>query len=238
MLQLEGVGHAYGLHGVTLEVPRGARLALVGESGAGKSTLLRCLNLLVRPDRGRVLFDGVELTALDESSLASARRKLGMIFQHFALLHRRTARENVALPLELAGWPTPEIDARVNELLERVWLKEKADAWPAQLSGGQRQRVGIARALAHGPQVLLCDEPTSALDPRTARQIIDLLLELGRDLQLTVVLVAHQLGVVRRFADWVAVLDGGLLAELTPAEAFFAKPRSPAGARLLEYADV
>lgn len=221
------------LRDVTFELKPNERLAIVGESGAGKSTLLRCLNLLVKPTSGDIELDGRSLCALSEHDLSLARRQIGMIFQHFALLHRRTVRENVALPLELAGLPRAQITERVDELLARVRLSEKADAYPAQLSGGQRQRVGIARALAHTPRVLLCDEPTSALDIETARHVVALLAELSSELGLTIVFVTHQLDLVRALATTVAVLDGGELREHSPVTEFFAQPRSAAGRRLL-----
>lgn len=226
-------GSVVALRDVSFELGRAQRLAIVGESGAGKSTLLRCLNLLVKPTAGSVEVDGQRLNELDERALGKARHQLGMVFQHFALLHRRTVRSNVALPLELAGVARPQIARRVDELLERVRLADKADAYPAELSGGQRQRVGIARALAHAPRVLLCDEPTSALDVENAHHVVELLDELSREMKLTIVLVTHQLELVRALADEVAVLDGGLLRELTPVAEFFSAPRSAAGQRLL-----
>ncbi len=236
-LRVQGLSCSYGrvhaLRDVNFELRHAERLAIVGESGAGKSTLLRCLNLLVAPTAGTVDIDDSRLTALEAGELEIARRHIGMVFQHFALLHRRTVRQNVALPLELAGVPRDVIDARVDALLSRVRLADKADSFPSELSGGQRQRVGIARALAHAPRVLLCDEPTSALDAETAQHIVALLDELSRDLHLTIVFVTHQLELVRALADVVAVLDAGALAELTPVAEFFARPRSSAGRRLL-----
>ncbi len=230
-------GEVAALRDVSFEVRAGARLAIVGESGAGKSTLLRCLNLLVRPTAGAVELDGAALTALDPSALAAARRQLGMVFQHFALLQRRTVRDNVALPLELSGLPPAHVEARVDAVLARVRLTELARAYPSELSGGQRQRVGIARALVHRPRVLLCDEPTSALDAQTARHIVGLLAELAAELQLTVVFVSHQLEVVRALADEVLVLHGGRLQERSPVEAFFRAPASAAGQRLFREQD-
>lgn len=246
ILRVRGLSCAYGsrlgrvvaLKDVSFELEPGERLAIIGESGAGKSSLLRCLNLLTRPTSGSVEIEGRLLASRDEREvegrvLALARRRIGMVFQHFALLHRRTVRENIALPLELARVPRATIARRVDELLERVRLSDKADAYPAQLSGGQRQRVGIARALAHAPRVLLCDEPTSALDPETARHVVALLDELSKELRLTIVFVTHQLELVRALADVVAVLDAGALRELTPVTEFFTHPRSAAGQRLL-----
>lgn len=221
------------LRDVSLSLARGERLAVVGESGAGKSTLLRALNLLVTPARGVVEFEGRALTGLAPAALAAERRHIGMVFQHFALLQRRTVRENVALPLELAGASGAAIARRVDELLDRVRLRDKADARPWQLSGGQRQRVGIARALAHHPRLLLCDEPTSALDAETAQHVVALLRELSVELGLTLVVVTHQMEVARALADTIAVLDRGEVVELTRAERFFAGPTSAAGRRLV-----
>ncbi len=241
MLRVEGLRCIYmtnrefvvALRDVSFALQPCERLAVVGESGAGKSTLLRCLSLLMQPTAGSVEVDGRHLTSLETGELELARRRIGMVFQHFALLQRRTVRQNVALPLELAGVDPVERSRRVDELLARVRLSDKADAYPAELSGGQQQRVGIARALAHAPRVLLCDEPTSALDAETARHIVALLDELSKDLHLTIVFVTHQLELVRSLADVVAVLEGGSLRELTPVAEFFARPRSAAGRRLL-----
>ncbi len=226
-------GPVAALRDVSFSLAPGERLAIVGESGAGKSTLLRCLNLLVKPTAGSVEVGGRRLTSLDRRALDVARRDIGMVFQHFALMHRRTVRENIALPLELAGVPPRSIAPRVDELLSLVRLEPEAEAYPAELSGGQRQRVGIARALAHAPSVLLCDEPTSALDVATSRHIVTLLDELSTTLKLTIVVVTHQLAVVRGLADVVAVLDGGVLRELTPVAELLTRPRSDAGRRLV-----
>jgi D-methionine transport system ATP-binding protein len=221
------------VHGVSFDVRAGERLGIVGSSGAGKSTLLRCLNLLVTPAAGTVELDGRSLLDCSPAELSLARHQLGMVFQHFALLHRRTVAGNVALPLEIAGLKPGVIGPRVREVLERVRLTDKAGAWPAQLSGGQRQRVGIARALVHAPRVLLCDEPTSALDAETAKHVTELLATLSHELGLTVVFVTHQLELVRRLADEVLVLDAGRIVERTRTSEFFALPRSEAGQRLL-----
>lgn len=201
------------LNGVSLEVPRGSVFGVVGRSGAGKSTLLRVVNGLERPSTGEVAIDGISLSSLDRSGLHALRRRVGMIFQSFGLLANRTVAENVALPLELAGVGNREREARVIELLDRVGLTEKASTYPARLSGGQRQRVGIARALATHPDVLLCDEATSALDPETTRSVLALLGELNRELGLTIMLITHEMSVVRAICDRVAVLDHGRLVE-------------------------
>jgi D-methionine transport system ATP-binding protein len=204
------------LDGVTLAVPRGAVFGVIGRSGAGKSTLLRLLNGLERPTSGRVTVDGVDLATLDAAGLRGLRRRIGMIFQSFGLLANRTVAGNVALPLELAGVAKAERSARVAELLARVGLADKADAYPARLSGGQRQRVGIARALATRPDVLLCDEATSALDPETTRSVLALLGDLNRELGLTIVLITHEMSVVRAVCSHVAVLDRGRLVDSGP----------------------
>ncbi|HYE49204.1 MAG TPA: ATP-binding cassette domain-containing protein [Azospirillaceae bacterium] len=234
MVRLEGVAKTFpgksgaaALAGVDLAVAEGSILAIVGRSGAGKSTLLRAVNLLERPDAGRVLVGGTDLTALPEPELRRARRGIGMIFQHFNLLANRTAAGNVALSLELAGWDRARIAPRVAELLELVGLEGKAERYPAELSGGQKQRVGIARALAAEPKVLLCDEATSALDPETTAQILDLIGRINRRLGLTVLLVTHEMAVVRQVADRVVVLEAGRIVEEGEVEAVFARPRHP-----------
>ncbi|AAZ54969.1 ABC-type metal ion transport system ATPase component [Thermobifida fusca YX] len=201
------------LRGVSLHVPQGEIYGVVGPSGAGKSTLLRCINLLERPDRGEIWVDGRNLTALPPPQLRAARRGIGMIHQHFALLSSRTVAGNVAFPLEIAGVPRAERRRRVAELLELVGLADKAAAYPAQLSGGQKQRVGIARALAPRPTVLLSDEATSALDPATTASILDLLRDLNRELGLTILLITHEMDVVKRICDAVAIMDRGSVVE-------------------------
>ncbi len=201
------------LDGIALEVPQGAIHGIVGRSGAGKSTLIRCLTLLERPTSGTVTVDGQELTGLPEAKLRSARRRVGMVFQHVNLLDSRTIAGNIAYPLEVAGVPRRRRAARVAELLGLVGLTERADAHPADLSGGQMQRVGIARALATEPAVLLCDEPTSALDSATTRQILGLIRDLRDRLGITVLLITHEMGVVREICDSVTLLDHGRVVE-------------------------
>ncbi|HEY8717751.1 methionine ABC transporter ATP-binding protein [Pengzhenrongella sp.] len=201
------------LDGIDLSVPRGAIHGIVGRSGAGKSTLIRCLTLLERPTSGTVTVDGQELSGLPEAKLRSARRRIGMVFQHVNLLDSRTIAGNLAYPLEVAGVPRPERAARVAELLGLVGLAERADAYPSELSGGQMQRVGIARALATEPAVLLCDEPTSALDATTTRQILALIRELRDRLGITVLLITHEMAVVREICDSVTLLEGGKVVE-------------------------
>ncbi|MET0280294.1 MAG: ATP-binding cassette domain-containing protein [Steroidobacteraceae bacterium] len=234
MIRLEGVtrryaGHEAGgaaLDSVDLAIARGEIFGIVGHSGAGKSTLVRTINLLERPDAGRVTVAGRELTALSHQQLLAARRRVGMIFQHFNLLHNRDVRANVALPLELAATAPRDIRARVDALLEQLGLTGYAAKYPAQLSGGQKQRVGIARALASAPDVLLCDEATSALDPETTEDILALLDRLNRELGLTIVLVTHEMDVVRRVCDRVAVMREGRIVELGPVAQVFLHPQA------------
>lgn len=201
------------LNDVSLSIGSGEIYGVIGRSGAGKSTLVRCINQLERPTSGCVFVSGRELSALQGRALRAARRDIGMIFQHFNLLSSRTVAGNVALPLEAAGLAKAEIRARVAPLLDLVGLTNKADQYPSELSGGQKQRIGIARALASRPSVLLCDEATSALDPETTEQILDLLKDINRRLGLTIVLITHEMQVVRDIASHVAVLEHGRLVE-------------------------
>jgi D-methionine transport system ATP-binding protein len=212
------------LRDVNLEVPAGAIVGVIGKSGAGKSTLIRLVNGLERPTDGRVVVDGIDVTALDERGLRQARRSIGMIFQHFNLLSSRTAFENIALPLEIAGFDTAAIGKRVEPLLEMVGLSDKRDRYPAELSGGQKQRVGIARALATKPKVLLSDEATSALDPETTDQILALLKTINAELKLTILFITHEMMVVKKLADRVAVLEGGRIVEQGTTYEIFARP--------------
>ncbi|PYC29387.1 methionine ABC transporter ATP-binding protein [Aquipseudomonas alcaligenes] len=218
-----------------LRVERGQVFGLIGHSGAGKSTLLRLINRLEEPSGGRILIDGEDFTALDADGLRRFRRQVGMIFQHFNLLSSKTVAANVAMPLELAGeLGRAEIDRRVAELLERVGLSEHANKYPAQLSGGQKQRVGIARALSTSPKILLCDEATSALDPQTTAQVLQLLAEINRELGLTIVLITHEMDVIRRVCDQVAVMDGGSIVEQGPVAQVFLHPQHPTTRRFVQ----
>ncbi|MER5390660.1 methionine ABC transporter ATP-binding protein [Saccharopolyspora sp. NPDC002686] len=198
---------------VDLHVPRGSVQGIIGFSGAGKSTLIRLINLLERPDSGAVEVDGTDLTTVDDAELRRRRGKIGMIFQHFNLLANLTAAQNVELALRIAGVDKAARPARVAEALAVVDLSDKADAYPAKLSGGQKQRVAIARALANEPSVLLCDEPTSAVDPRTTVAVLSYLKEINQRLGITIVLVTHEMNVVRAIADDVAVMAGGKVVE-------------------------
>ncbi|GLK47666.1 methionine import ATP-binding protein MetN [Brevundimonas intermedia] len=241
MIRLEGVtrrfrspaGVRLALDGVDLTVAAGEVFGVVGRSGAGKSTLVRTLNLLERPDAGRVWVDDQDLMGLNPAALRAARRRIGMIFQHFNLLHSRTIRDNIALPLVLDGRSRVEIASRVDELMERLGLIEHARKHPAQLSGGQKQRVGIARALACEPSILLCDEATSALDPETTEEILALLDQLNLDLGLTLVLITHEMEVVRRVCDKVAVMEAGKIVETGATADVFLKPQTQATRSLL-----
>src|SRR5580704_6123978 len=212
------------LRDVDLQVPEGAIVGVIGKSGAGKSTLIRLINGLERPSSGRVLVNGTDVTALDERGLRQARRSIGMIFQHFNLLSSRTAFENIALPLEIAGIAKPEIAKIVEPLLAMVGLTDKRDRYPAELSGGQKQRVGIARALATKPKVLLSDEATSALDPETTDQILSLLKTINAEFKLTIMFITHEMSVVKKLADRVAVLQGGRIVEQGTTYEIFAHP--------------
>ncbi|MFJ7750520.1 methionine ABC transporter ATP-binding protein [Arthrobacter sp. NPDC097144] len=204
------------LDGVSLSVPRGSIHGIIGHSGAGKSTLVRCLTLLDRPTSGSVTIDGRELTAVKDSEIRTARRRIGMVFQHANLMDSRTAAANIAHPLELAGAKKQDIKDKVASLLRLVGLESFAGAYPAQLSGGQKQRVGIARALASDPDILLCDEPTSALDPGTTDDILDLISDLSHRLGLTVLIITHEMNVVKRICDSVSLLEAGRVAEHGP----------------------
>lgn len=197
---------------------------MIGTSGAGKSTLIRCVNLLEKPNEGKVIVDNVELTKLSEAQLTLERRKIAMIFQHFNLLSSRTVFDNVAFPLELEGKSKSEINQKVDSLLELVGLKEKAKDYPANLSGGQKQRVAIARALANDPKVLLCDEATSALDPATTKSILQLLKSINQKLNLTILLITHEMEVIKSICDKVAVIDNGQLVEQGKVEQIFIHP--------------
>ena len=218
-------GPVEALRGVDLHIKASEVYGIIGRSGAGKSSLVRVMNLLNRPTSGRVLVDGRELTALNGDALRVARRDIGIIFQHFNLLSSRTVYANVALPLEIAGLSAAEIKTRVEPLLDLVGLSALRDRYPAQISGGQKQRVGIARALANRPKVLLSDEATSALDPETTRSILGLLQQINKEFGLTIVLITHQMQVIKQVADRVAVIDAGRIVESGPVIDVFTRPR-------------
>lgn len=217
-------GPVHVLKGISLAIPKGEVFGVIGRSGAGKSTLVRCINLLERPTSGQVVVEGRELTALRGRALREARHAIGMIFQHFNLLSSRTALDNVALPLELAGRSRADARAAAAPLLALVGLAGKHGRYPAELSGGEKQRVGIARALASEPSVLLCDEATSALDPETTQAILALLRDINRKLGLTIVLITHEMPVIKEICDRVAVLEHGEIVELGPVFDVFTAP--------------
>ena len=227
-------GTTQALKDVSLTVRRGEILGLIGRSGAGKSTLIRCLNGLEQPDDGVIEIEGHAITGLSEKALQSVRSRVGMVFQHFNLLSAKTVEQNVALPLKIAGYDKARRQARVAELLALVGLEDKAKNYPAALSGGQKQRVGIARALAASPALLLCDEATSALDPETTRSILALLQSLNRTLGITILLITHEMEVIKKIAHRVAVINGGEIIEEGPVWQVFAHPQSQLTRTLLQ----
>ncbi|MES2450897.1 MAG: ATP-binding cassette domain-containing protein [Pseudomonadota bacterium] len=238
MIRLKGVhkkfdGAHAALAGVDLDIARGDVFGIIGRSGAGKSTLVRLLNGLERPSAGTVELDGVDVATLAGEPLRALRRRVGMIFQNFGLLSSRTVADNIALPLRIAGIAPGDIATRVPALLDRVGLSDHGAKYPAQLSGGQKQRVGIARALATGPDILLCDEATSALDPETTRSILTLIADLNRELGITIVLITHEMDVVRQVCDRVAVLDAGRVVEHGTVADVFLYPEAPETRALL-----
>jgi D-methionine transport system ATP-binding protein len=228
-VRFDGRGHAVeAVRDVSLRVEKGEAFGVVGSSGAGKSTLVRTINLLTRPTAGAVRIAGEDVTRHAGEELRALRRGMGMVFQGFNLLHARTVFDNVAFALRVAGRPPAEVARRVPELLRLVGLEEKARAYPAQLSGGQKQRVGIARALANDPPILLCDEPTSALDLETTASILALLRDLQRRLGITLVVITHEMEVVKALCDRVAVMSAGEVVERGAVYELFANPRHPA----------
>ncbi len=242
VIELRQAGKTYRVDGrdipalqpTDLRVAGGEIFGLIGHSGAGKSTLLRLINRLEEPSAGRIVVDGEDVTALDAAGLRAFRRRVGMIFQHFNLLSSKTVADNIAMPLQLAGsLGRRQIAERVDGLLARVGLEAHAGKYPAQLSGGQKQRVGIARALATEPKILLCDEATSALDPQTTAQVLQLLDGINRELGLTIVLITHEMDVIRRVCDRVAVMDAGRIVELGPVGDVFLHPQHPTTRRFV-----
>ncbi len=220
-------GEITALNNINLRVSPGEIFGIIGKSGAGKSTLIRCVNLLEKPTSGQVIVAGEELTSLSPSELRNARRKIGMIFQHFNLLTSRTVYDNIALPLELCGYSRQQIKENIMPLLDLTGLMDKINHFPAQLSGGQKQRVAIARALASQPKVLLSDEATSALDPETTHKILDLLKNIRDTLKLTILLITHEMSVIKACCDRVAILQHGELIEENEVGEFFAHPKTP-----------
>ncbi|WP_394677735.1 methionine ABC transporter ATP-binding protein [uncultured Sphingobacterium sp.] len=233
MIQLNNISKSFevkavridALKDISLSIEKGEIFGVIGASGAGKSTLIRCVNLLERPDSGQVIIENDDLMSLSSTGLMLKRRKIGMIFQHFNLLSSRTVYGNISFPLELEGKSKEFISQKVLELLRLVGLEDKADVYPANLSGGQKQRVAIARALANDPYILLCDEATSALDPATTKSILKLLKKINKQLDLTILLITHEMDVIKNICDQVAVLDHGELIETGPVESIFANPQ-------------
>lgn len=231
MIELQGLNKFYGnlhpVNNISLTIPDNSIFGIIGKSGAGKSTLVRLISLLEKPDSGAVLYNGVHVENLEKKALLAQRRKLGMIFQNFNLFSSRSAAGNVAYPLEIAGVPKGVIKERVAELLSLVGLEDRGEARISTLSGGQKQRVAIARALANKPEILFCDEATSALDPQTTRSILSLIKEIQQKMNLTVVMITHQMEVVRDSCQYVAVLENGVVMEQGTVSDIFTHPQSP-----------
>ena len=221
------------VRGVSLTIQDGEIFGVIGYSGAGKSTLIRLINLLERPTSGKIFVNGQELTALAPKELRQARRKIGMIFQHFNLLMQKTVLDNVCFPMKITGVKGAKAKERAMELLRTVGLEDKANAYPAQLSGGQKQRVAIARVLANNPKILLCDEATSALDPQTTKSILGLLKSINEAYGITIVVITHEMAVVQEICHHVAVLDHGTLAESGTVQELFRSPKTEAARKLI-----
>ncbi|PJC85459.1 D-methionine ABC transporter, ATP-binding protein [Vibrio sp. HA2012] len=222
----QGSEEIHALKDINLHIAQGTIFGVIGSSGAGKSTLIRCVNMLETPTTGSVIVNGVDLTKLSQSELCKTRRNIGMIFQHFNLLSSRTVFENIALPLELAGAEKAHVEKKVSDLLVLVGLEDKRETYPSNLSGGQKQRVAIARALASDPKVLLCDEATSALDPATTQSILELLKKINRELNITMLLITHEMDVVKSICHEVAIIGGGELVEKGTVGEIFAHPKT------------
>lgn len=230
-------GKVEAVKNISFSIEKGDIFGIIGLSGAGKSTLVRCLNLLEKPDDGAVYVDGKNLMKLSQKELRKERQDIGMIFQHFNLLMQRNVVDNICFPLEIAGVRRKEARKRAMELLETVGLSDKAKAYPAQLSGGQKQRVAIARVLANNPKILLCDEATSALDPQTTKSILKLLKEINKKYGITIVVITHEMSVIKEICSKVAVLDQGHLVEQGTVEKVFAAPKSAEARRLILHED-
>lgn len=245
MIRLENISKDFVVDGktvhavkdVTIEIAKGQIFGIIGFSGAGKSTLVRCINLLERPTSGKVFLEDTELTALPYKKLREARQKIGMIFQNFNLMPSRTVYENIELPLKHNGYPKDKRKQRIEELLSLVELSDKGNNYPSQLSGGQKQRVAIARALAGEPKVLLCDEATSALDPKTTSQILALLKRLNQELKLTIVIITHQMSVVKDICDRAAVMEQGEVIEQGYVYDLFSNPKTKLTKSFMETAN-
>lgn len=241
MITIENINKTYftphasikALNNINLQIEKGDIFGIIGFSGAGKSTLIRCLNRLEEPDSGTIRIEGQDITAMSKTQLRLARRKIGMIFQQFNLFDAKTVFENVAFPLEVAGFSPKIINSRVMQILDLVGLTDKAKAYPLQLSGGQKQRVGIARALSNEPDVLLSDEATSALDPQTTFSILELLKDINKKMGLTIVLITHELDVLKHICNNMAVIEHGEIVESGPVEKFFLNPESDTAKRFI-----
>ncbi|MBS4208505.1 methionine ABC transporter ATP-binding protein [Bacillus sp. FJAT-50079] len=227
-------GTVHAVENVNIQINKGEIFGVIGYSGAGKSTLIRMLNGLEIPTSGSVNIDGLEISKIRGNELRKARQGIGMIFQHFNLLWSRTVRENIAFPLEIAGVPKKKRMEKVDELIKLVGLEGREHAYPSQLSGGQKQRVGIARSLANDPQVLLCDEATSALDPETTDSILDLLVDINKKLGLTIVLITHEMHVIRKICHRVAVMEAGKVVEMGDVLDVFRNPQAPVTQRFVQ----
>ena len=223
----------YALQGINLTIRKGDIFGIIGKSGAGKSTLVRCINMLERPTGGSVMFEGRDMCRLCSRDLQIARRSMGMIFQQFNLLMQRTAEENICFPLELAGVKKDAARERARELLELVNLSDRAQSYPSQLSGGQKQRVAIARALATNPKILLCDEATSALDPATTESILSLIKDINRRLGITAIIITHEMSVIEKICNQVAIISHGRIAETGSVEEVFFHPQTEEARQLV-----
>lgn len=245
MIKLENISKSFAINGKTVEAVKDVSLAIrqgeifgiIGFSGAGKSTLVRCINLLEKPEKGRVIIDGEDITHYEGKELRHVRQKIGMIFQHFNLMPSRTVFENIELPLKLTKLSASERSQKIKKLLDLVGLSDKAKSYPSQLSGGQKQRVAIARALANDPKVLLCDEATSALDPQTTHSILQLLKEVNTRLGITIVVITHQMEVIKEICDRVAVMQKGVVVEKGDIVEVFSAPQAPITKSFIQAAD-
>ncbi len=245
MIKLENISKSFAINGKTVEAVKDVSLAIrqgeifgiIGFSGAGKSTLVRCINLLEKPEKGRVIIDGEDITHYEGKELRHVRQKIGMIFQHFNLMPSRTVFENIELPLKLTKLSASERSQKIKKLLDLVGLSDKAQSYPSQLSGGQKQRVAIARALANDPKVLLCDEATSALDPQTTHSILQLLKEVNTRLGITIVVITHQMEVIKEICDCVAVMQKGVVVEKGDIVEVFSAPQAPITKSFIQAAD-
>lgn len=226
-------GQVEAVKNISFSIEKGDIFGIIGLSGAGKSTLVRCLNLLEKPNEGNIYVDGKDLMQLSPKALRKERQDIGMVFQHFNLLMQRNVIDNICFPLEIAGVHRKEAKERAIEILKTVGLEEKAKAYPAQLSGGQKQRVAIARVLANNPKILLCDEATSALDPQTTKSILTLLKEINKKYGITIVVITHEMAVVREICSKVAVLDRGSMVEMGTVEEVFCAPKTEAAKKLI-----